>query len=189
MRLCCCCRSGFAEGRRPTRRRPIGKLIERTPSHLDFDLTTVPLSPRIATSTLSALHSPHPSFPLCVSPTCCRQRGLPPQWPCEVRPCCPNNCPRPRANSATSQTVDGPATLPRRKHCLHIVYLVQQCDPRTAEPGSGRRCPGDATADEAGAARSAIAKSGGEEGSYAICLVRGSSPYCVFSQIGGFREV
>ena len=170
----------------------LGQLIELDlPSQLDFDFTTLPSSP--ATTTPSALRSPFPFLCVCLPPTCCRQRGLPPQWPSEVRARRPSTCPRPRANSAISQTRDGPAALPRCRRRLHIVHLVQQCDARTAEPGTGRRCPRNAAADEAGAARSAIAEPGGEEGSDAVCPVRDPShlqtvPCCTLGALAAFTS-
>lgn len=79
----------------------------------------------------------------------------------------PGKLSTPGADFVHSQTCDGVAAVPRRICSFPLVELLRQGDtcPRPWQPGN-------TAADEEGATGSGIAEPGGEEGCYAICVVR-----------------
>ena len=113
----------------------------------------------------------HDSFPLSLSPECCRQHGELPQWHCVVSyRHLSEKCPFPDANIIISQTIGSSSTVSCRIHGLPLVHLFEFSD-TNAETRSCCWKPWYATTDENRATRSTIAESGREEGSYAICFV------------------
>ena len=97
----------------------------------------------------STLHSLPGRPPVSLSPTCCRQRGLWPQWPCEVRRESPQATLFAGANNPDSQTRHCPPAIPRWKRRIPFLELVQQCDDHEV-PRNHPRQPRNAPAHEAG---------------------------------------